>query len=406
MSLQDEVAVPARAVIFNTGASSYFRVRYDARSLCKVVGILRENHTKIPAVERAQLLEDNAPLALPNPGCKACGIFAWFHMQDYIRIERDYAPLSTAVGHLERLRRMLNGTLLEKRFTRWMDALIQPYFDDRGYGMENENSEDQKLLKQDMVNYACWVRRHDDFSKPCREEAWTQVNAWMKSTSSKNPISPYLRRSFYAVGWTRAVKEGNSEMIDFFFRKFEEAKTVRFMHQEHFRQLKRAYEFYMREVLDIMAQNKTGEHGSRIEDVCSTIMKEQISELPETGLKVLKQCLGKQESEMLGEIEEWEKSKELEREAFSINEIEGMDRWPKKVCLKYHYWSSPGGRGRRTDGRRSEKRPKNSQQKRQSHGFQYGVVSCSKEPLESYCLNKKSRSLKGWLMPPKWMKFR
>ena len=118
-------------------------------------------------------------------------------------------------------------------------------------------------------------------------------------------------------------------MIDFFFRKFEEAKTMRFVHQEHFRQLKRAYEFYMREVLDIMAQNKTGEHGSRIEDVCSTIMKEQISELPETGLKVLKQCLCKQESEMLGEIEEWEKSKELEREAFSINEIEGMDRWPK-----------------------------------------------------------------------------
>ena len=181
----------------------------------------------------------------------------------------------------------------------------------------------------------------------------------MKSTSSKNPISPYLRRSFYAVGWTRAVKEGNSEIIDFFFRKFEEAKAMRFVHGEDFRYLENAYGLYMREVLDIMAMNKTGEHGSRIEDVCSTIMKEKISELPETGLKVLKQCialqgLGKQESEMLGEIEEWEKSKDLEREAFSRNEVEGMDRWPKKVCLKYHYWSSSGGRGRRSDGRRSQ----------------------------------------------------
>ena len=162
---------------------------------------------------------------------------------------------------------------------------------------------------------------------------------------------------------------------------------MRFVHGEDFRYLENAYGLYMREVLDIMAMNKTGEHGSRIEDVCSTIMKEKISELPETGLKVLKQCLGKQESEMLEEIEEWEKSKELEREAFSINEIEGMDRWPKKECLKYHYWSSSGGRGRRSDGRRSEKRPKNLQKQRQGHGL--NVVTCSKEPLESYCLNKK-----------------
>ena len=352
-----------------------------------MVGILRENHTKIPAVERAQLLDDNAPFALPNPDCSPCGIAAWVHMQDYIKKERDYAPLGVAVGHLERLRRMLNGTLVGERFTRWMDALIQPYFDDRGYGMENENTEDQKLLKQNMVSYACRRRRHDDFGKPCRDEAWAQVNAWMKSTSSKNPINPYLRRSFYAVGWTRALKEHNSEIIDFFFRKFEEAKTMRFVHQEDFRYLENAYGLYMREVLDIMAMNKTGEHGSRIEDVCSTIMKEKISELPETGLKVLKQCLGKQESEMLGEIEEWEKSKELEREAFSRNKIEGMDRWPKKVCLKYHYWSSSGGRGRRSDGRRSEKRPKNLQKQRQGHGL--NVVTCSKEPLESYCLNKK-----------------
>ena len=73
---------------------------------------------------------------------------------------------------------------------------------------------------------------------------------------------------------------------------------MRFVHQEDFRYLENAYGLYMREVLDIMAMNKTGEHGSRIEDVCSTIMKEKISELSETGLKVLKQCLGKQESEM------------------------------------------------------------------------------------------------------------
>ena len=80
-----EMSLPAaaHAVIFNREASSYFRVRYDAASLCKVVAMLRTNHTKIPIVERAQLLEDLAPLSMPNPDCRPCGIAAWFHMQEY-----------------------------------------------------------------------------------------------------------------------------------------------------------------------------------------------------------------------------------------------------------------------------------------------------------------------------------
>ena len=117
----------AGAVIFNRGASSYFKVRYDAASFCKVVAILRNNHTNIPIVERAQLLEDQAPLAMPNPKCRACGIAAWFHMQEYLKKERDYIPWRIALNHLERLKKMLAGTLVGARFTRWMDNLVQTY---------------------------------------------------------------------------------------------------------------------------------------------------------------------------------------------------------------------------------------------------------------------------------------
>ena len=48
------------------------------------------------------------------------------------------------------------GTVVEARFAKWMESLIQPYFDDHGYGMGNEKTEDAKLLKSDMVAYyAC-----------------------------------------------------------------------------------------------------------------------------------------------------------------------------------------------------------------------------------------------------------
>ena len=76
-------------------------------------------------------------------------------MQEYFKKERDYIPWRTALDHLERLKKMLNGSRAETKFERWMETLIQPYFDDCGYGMENEKSEDEKLLKWYMVRYAC-----------------------------------------------------------------------------------------------------------------------------------------------------------------------------------------------------------------------------------------------------------
>ena len=100
-------------VVFNKEAGSYFMVRYDARSLCKLAKLLRENHTRMSVVERAQLQEDVAPLAMPNPSCKPCGIAGWVHMQEYLKKERDYIPWRTALDHLERLKGMLEGTLVE-----------------------------------------------------------------------------------------------------------------------------------------------------------------------------------------------------------------------------------------------------------------------------------------------------
>ena len=78
-------------------AASYVRVRYDPRTICSLSDLLRRNHEALSVsfqqnfqqflryfyhqpVERAELLRDLAPLALPNQECKLCGITAWLHM--------------------------------------------------------------------------------------------------------------------------------------------------------------------------------------------------------------------------------------------------------------------------------------------------------------------------------------
>ena len=332
-----EMSLPASAgaVIFNWEASSYFKVRYDAASFCKVVAILRNNHTNIPIVERAQLLDDQAPLAMPNPNCRPCGIAAWFHMQEYLKKERDYIPWRIALNHLERLRKMLAGPLMGTRFTRWMDNLVQTYFDHRGYGMERENTENQMRLKRRMVDYAC-NRADTAFSLPCREEALAQVKVWMKSNSSKNPISPFLRNAFYKVVWIEASMEGNSEVVDSFLKKYEEAKTMRFMRQEHFMQLKEAYDMYTiiasdSEEAGIIKGGEASQRGLEMEIFCSTIVDDKFSsDLPEVGHKTLRKCWHKiKESEKAVKI-----VKELVGEVVLGNEVESLEKWAREENVR------------------------------------------------------------------------
>ena len=316
-------------VVFNKDAGSYFRVRYDAKSLCKLAKLLRENHTRMSVVERAQLQDDLSPLAMPNPNCKPCGIAGWVHMQEYLKKERDYIPWRTALDHLKRLKKILEGSAAEKKFARWMETLIQPYFDDRGYGMDNEKSEDEKLLKQHMVDYAC-LRSPIKLSSVCIDEALAQFTGWMKNNSSKNPISPYLRGTFYrAVMITSGIEE-NKDIIEFFLSKYEEAKRMRFRHLEHFQQLHRAYIDYTFVIGDA---NKTrspqGEQNEMDEDtLCSIVEKNDkyFSDISDIGIKVLKRCWY-----MLKENDDAvEKVKGLVGEVISKKEIESLEVWERE----------------------------------------------------------------------------
>ena len=65
-------------------------------------------------------------------------------------------------------------------------------------GMDSEATEDEKLLKKHMVDFACRRAMLDaDISSPCVKEAFAQFDGWMHANSSRNPISPYLRSTFY-----------------------------------------------------------------------------------------------------------------------------------------------------------------------------------------------------------------
>ena len=130
--------------------------------------------------------------------------------------------------------------------------------------------------------------------------------------------------------------EGNSEVVDSFLKKYEEAKTMRFMRQEHFMQLKEAYDMYTiiasdSEEAGIIKGGEASQRGLEMEIFCSTIVDDKFSsDLPEVGHKTLRKCWHKiKESEKAVKI-----VKELVGEVVLGNEVESLEKWAREENVR------------------------------------------------------------------------
>ena len=128
--------------------------------------------------------------------------------------------------------------------------------------------------------------------------------------------------------------EGNKDIIEFFLRKYEEAKRMRFRHLEHFQQLREAYIDYTFVIWD---PNKTrspqGEetstHGFEMDEdaLCSNVENNKLSfDTSDIGIKVLKRCWYK----LKENDDAVKKVRELVGEVISKKEIESLENWERE----------------------------------------------------------------------------
>ena len=159
------------------------------------------------------------------------------------------------------------------------------------------------------------------------KEAFAQFNGWMSANSSGNPISPYLRSTFYNTVMNFSGLEKDPKIVNFFLRKYEEAKTLRFRHLEHFQQL---HATYVQSGLNKLIQNSTrSQHEETtglldMDAVCSSVATTKMSmDTIDLGINVLKRCWYKlQTTEKAAE-----KMKELVSNVVSRRQIEELENW-------------------------------------------------------------------------------
>jgi aminopeptidase N len=219
-------------IILNVQQVGYYRVNYDLHNWKLLIEQLQRDHTKIPATNRAQLLDDIFELA------KSSVVDYEFAMEatKYLKAERDYLPWESVLISLGYIDEMLLRTSIYGDWQDYFAQLIEPYYSRykdmdwvrRPAGGGNQSAaaalattppatgeiESNDVLESyNQVNSIGWACAMNN--QHCIDKAISVFKQW--KSSGVNRIKPELRHRAYCT----AIEYGNKDDWEFLWRVYE-----------------------------------------------------------------------------------------------------------------------------------------------------------------------------------------
>ncbi|XP_074862608.1 aminopeptidase N isoform X2 [Carettochelys insculpta] len=203
-------------LLLNLDVTGYFRVNYDQSNWDKLMAQLSINHSAIPVINRAQLIDDTFNLARAT----YIGIEGALNTTRYLAVEHEYLPWSAAMDNLGYFRLMFDRSEVYGPMQKYIQQQVLPLFQYFTEFTSNWTKIQGNLMEQygeiSALSTACSYGLQE-----CSQLATAFFNAW-KQNSSNNPIPPNLRSSIYCS----AVRSGGEADWDFVWRMFKEATVV------------------------------------------------------------------------------------------------------------------------------------------------------------------------------------
>uniref|UniRef100_A0A3P9I692 Aminopeptidase n=1 Tax=Oryzias latipes TaxID=8090 RepID=A0A3P9I692_ORYLA len=195
-------------VLANTNVSGFFRVNYDQDNWDRLIDLLSTNHQALPAINRAQIIDDAFNLARAEIISTKLAL----RTTKYLSKERDYIPWQSALGNLNYFILMFDRTEVFGALQAYLRKQVRPLF--KHFQMLTANwtiipaNHDDQYNQINAVKMACRVE-----VEGCRELIKGWYRQWMENPSH-NPIHPNLRSTVYCHG----VALGGVEEWDFTWR--------------------------------------------------------------------------------------------------------------------------------------------------------------------------------------------
>uniref|UniRef100_A0AAR5P193 ERAP1-like C-terminal domain-containing protein n=4 Tax=Dendroctonus ponderosae TaxID=77166 RepID=A0AAR5P193_DENPD len=194
-----------------------YKVNYDEKNWLLLSKALKSDFTKIPTLNRVQLLADAADLGYV--GHQKYDVF--FDMLGYLKEETEYLPWKAALGKADALKNYLIRNPIYGVFKNYMTSLLSPIYEKLGgLAMANEENFD----KLDKIKFQVLI-----VSRSCRygvekciEDAKTMFNKWKSAPNDTNPVPKDLRSAVYCT----ALKNGGENEWNFLWNKYQQSNVA------------------------------------------------------------------------------------------------------------------------------------------------------------------------------------
>ncbi|XP_041082703.1 aminopeptidase N-like [Polyodon spathula] len=200
-------------VLANINCSGYYRVNYDIENWNRLLQQLQDNFTKIPVINRAQLIDDAFNLARAGyiPTTLA------LDTTKYLSKDTEYMPWESAINNLGYFSLMFDRTEVNGPMQTYLRKQVTPlfnYFENiTANWTEVPSGHTDQYNQVTAIEVAC-----KNGLKKCRELASSLYQEWMDNPSV-NPIHPNLKTTIYC----NAIAAGGVEEWDFAWERFQNA---------------------------------------------------------------------------------------------------------------------------------------------------------------------------------------
>ncbi|XP_052084120.1 aminopeptidase N-like isoform X4 [Mytilus californianus] len=192
--------------IGNVMQYGYFRVNYPEENWIRLIQQLKTDHTLIPPINRAQIINDVWNLA------KSGDVNTYIALQtlDYLPKEDNVIPLRAAWTEINYLREAVIETDLNSTFSKVMRKMLSKQFNK--YGIDNTGAgHTETMTRRGIVRMAC-----DYESEECIQNCTDIFKKYMENPN-ENPIDVNLRGTVYCT----AVRNGGLKEYEFLERKYK-----------------------------------------------------------------------------------------------------------------------------------------------------------------------------------------
>uniref|UniRef100_A0A3B1KH73 Aminopeptidase n=1 Tax=Astyanax mexicanus TaxID=7994 RepID=A0A3B1KH73_ASTMX len=190
----DPMKTDSEWLLANVNVSGFYRVNYDPQNWQRLLSQLSTDHSVIPVLNRAQIVDDAFNLAKAN----IINISMALRTTSYLSEEREYQPWKSATKNLNNLFDKFRRTIVNENIQKYLRSKVQPLF----YYFKNITDDWTKFPSRladqynldNAISLACSAGLED-----CVNLTTEWYRLWMENPD-KNSINPSMRRTVYCNG--------------------------------------------------------------------------------------------------------------------------------------------------------------------------------------------------------------